>query len=420
MKLELKYGEGFVEIQIPDTAEIHVLEPKTLAPVRSVTDSLKNALLEPEESNDQFYCGLEKSRTVAIAVPDEARPLPLKVVLPQLLVWLFEKAPGLQPEQVTIVVGGVQPLQGSAVPEEVVSAEMACGCRVVNHNAATSPIVSYGYTNRGTPVHINALFASADYKIVVGQIDPHQFVGFTGGAKGVVIGCGGEATRANNHSLMFDEKASVGVLDGNPVHEDLAEAGEMVGIDLAVNFILSPEREVVAVLAGEPERTLKAGAKVCAEVYGVGIKDKFDVVIASCGGYPRDICLCQAQKGLNLASRAVKEGGNILLLAKSSQGIGDDIYFDYVSQGTTPEEILSAFKKQGRNMGAHTAYVFGRTLNQFDVAITSELDPAILQRCHLRAADPSGVIREWVNGFAGVPRVGVIRDANTTYFYDME
>ncbi|WP_136799935.1 MULTISPECIES: nickel-dependent lactate racemase [Desulfosediminicola] len=418
MKLELKYGEGFVEVRIPDTAEIHVLEPKKIAPVQSVTDSLKHALLEPEKGDAEFFSGLEKSRTVAIAVPDEARPLPLKTVLPQLLKWLFAKAPDLNPEQVIIVIGGVQPLQGSETPEQLISVEMACGCRVITHDATSSPIVSYGYTKRGTPVHINALFASADYKIVVGQIDPHQFVGFTGAAKGAVIGCGGEATRAHNHSLMFDEQVNVGVLDGNPVHEDLAEAGEMVGIDLAVNFILSPEREVVTVLAGEPDKTLKAGAKVCAEVYGVGIKDKFDIVIASCGGYPRDICLCQAQKGLNLASRAVKEGGNILLLAKSSQGIGDDIFFDYVSQDTTPEEILAAFKMQGRNMGAHTAYVFGRTLNQFDVAITSELDPAILQKCHLRAAAPTGVIQEWVDGFPGTPKVGVILDANTLYFYD--
>ena len=74
-------------------------------------------------------------------------------------------------------------------------------------------------------------------------------------------------------------------------------------------------------------------------------------MVASCGGYPKDICLYQAQKGLNLASQAVRKGGHILLLAASTQGVGDDVYFDYVSQFTSPEEVLADFKKQGFRMG---------------------------------------------------------------------
>jgi lactate racemase len=68
-------------------------------------------------------------------------------------------------------------------------------------------------------------------------------------------------------------------------------------------------------------------------------------------------------------------------------------------------------------MGAHKAYLFGRTLTRFDVAVCSALDPGILNKCHLRAADPSRVIAEWVDAFIGIPRIGVVPNANTTYFY---
>ena len=267
---------------------------------------------------------------------------------------------------------------------------------------------------------VNTGFATADYKIVVGQIDPHQFVGFTGGCKGVIIGCGGEATIEHNHSLMFHDDARVGVLDGNPVREDLNEAGEMVGIDLSINFVMAPNKDVVQILVGRPLDTLREGARSCAALYGVGIDDSYDIVVASCGGYPKDICLYQAQKGLNLASQALKAGGNILLLAASPQGVGDDVYFDYVSQFTSPEEVLADFRKQGFRMGAHKAYLFGRTLSRFDVAVFSELDPGVLQKCHLRAADPSEIISEWVENFDGRPRIGIIPNANTTYFYKQE
>jgi nickel-dependent lactate racemase len=162
---------------------------------------------------------------------------------------------------------------------------------------------------------------------------------------------------------------------------------------------------------------LEKGAETCSAVYGVGISEKFDIVIASCGGHPKDICLYQAQKGLNLASQALRPGGHILLLAASPQGVGDDIYFDYVSQFTTPEEVLSDFNDTGFRMGAHKAYLFGRTLAAFDVAISSDIDPGILRKCHLRAADPSVIVGEWVDAFEGRPHIAVVPNANTTYFY---
>ncbi len=278
-------------------------------------------------------------------------------------------------------------------------------------------MVDYGLTSRKTPVRINADFAGADFKIVIGQIDPHQFVGFTGGAKGVVIGCAASETIEHNHSLMFYEGARVGRIAGNPVREDLNEAGEMVGIQLALNVVLNAEKNIVQMLAGQPLEVLKKGAETCSAVYGVCIAEKFDIVIASCGGHPKDICLYQAQKGLNLASQALSPGGHILLLAASPQGVGDDIYFDYVSQFTTPEEVLSDFKDTGFRMGAHKAYLFGRTLADFDVAISSDLDPGVLRKCHLRAADPTVIVGEWVDAFKGRPRIAVVPNANTTYFY---
>jgi nickel-dependent lactate racemase len=275
----------------------------------------------------------------------------------------------------------------------------------------------FGATRRGTPVRINAAYAAAELKLVIGQVDPHQFVGFTGGSKGVVIGCAAPETIERNHSLMSEPNAVVGQLTGNPVREDQTEAGEMIGIDLAVNYVLDADKQVVQLAAGRPAAVLEACAATCASVYGVGIGERYDIVVASCGGYPKDICLYQAQKGLNLASQALKPGGQILLLAASPQGVGDDIYFDYVSQFSSPEEVVRDFKASGFRMGAHKAYLFGRTLVSYDVAVCSELDAGILGKCHLRAADPATVLEEWVEEFEGAPRLAIIPNANTTYFY---
>lgn len=421
MELDLKYGTGTITVHIPESAQAQILEPNHLDPVDSVELELTNALTLLNSAEPKITQNLKKASTAAIAIPDETRPLPVKEILPGLLNWLFETIPGLDPAGISIIVGGgLHPPLDRETLNRLVPPEIVGGCSVAGHDANQSPMVDYGHTSRGTPIRINAQMAEADFKIVIGQIDPHQFVGFTGGSKGIIIGCGSSATIEHNHSLMFHDLAQVGILHGNPVREDLNEAGEMVGIDLAVNVIMAPTKKVVQVLAGDPLKMLIEGAKTCAALYGVEIDEKFDIVVASCGGYPKDICLYQAQKGLNLASQAVKKGGHILLLAASTQGVGDDVYFDYVSQFTSPEEVLADFKEQGFRMGAHKAYLFGRTLNEFDVAVSSELDAGVLHTCHLRSADPSRVVGEWVDNFAGAPRVGVIPNANTTYFYRTE
>ncbi len=420
MNVELKYGSQTTTIAMPDKAQVQILRPGSRPPLEDVSRAVTAALARPVNQAASFAATLTHAapKTVAIAIPDETRPAPVKQVLPALLKELYAAVPGLSPQDVTIVIGGgLHPPMGRDAADRLLPSELAPGCPVIAHDALRSPMTAFGTTSRGTSVKINAHVGEADFKITIGQIDPHQFVGFTGGSKGIAIGCAAAASIEHNHSLMFAEAAKVGKLKGNPVREDLNEAGDLIGIDWAVNVVLDAHKNTVHLAAGQPGAVLNRGAEVCRELYGVGIDTRFDIVVASCGGYPKDICLYQSQKGLNLASRAVKPGGQILLLAACPQGIGDDIYFDYVCQFAAPEEVLADFKAMKFKMGAHKAYLFGRTLVDYDVAISSELDPGILKQCLLRAAEPAKIVAEWVTRFSGRPKIAVVPDANTTYFY---
>jgi lactate racemase len=420
VEVKLKYGDGFQTLRIPDKAHVEILQPASVAALPCVADALEEALHCPlsASSFDEMVRAI-RPRRVAIAVPDETRPTPVKAILPILLQRLRAALPGPEAPEVTVIIAaGLHKPADGETQARIVPPGVASGCRVVSHDARGSRMVDFGVTSRGTPVRINAEFAEADLRVVIGQIDPHQFVGFTGGSKGAVVGCAAAETIERSHSLLLDARAQVGRLDGNPAREDMNEAGQMVGVHLAVNVVLDPEKRVVQLLAGDPMAVLRAGAQTCASVYGVSLSEPFDMVIASCGGYPKDICLYQAQKGLNQASHAVKRGGRILLLAACPQGVGDDMYFDYVCQFATPQELLEDFRRIGFRMGAHKAYLFGLTLSNFDVAVASELDPGTLKTCHLQAADPDAIVKDWVGSFQGHPRVAVIPNANTTYFYE--
>jgi nickel-dependent lactate racemase len=360
----------------------------------------------------------DEPRNVAIAIPDETRPTPVKTLLPLLLKRLYRSFPDLTPERVTILIaGGLHtPLDEKGI-RRVVPESVALGCKVVSHDAVYSPMTDCGKTHLKTPLLINRDFAEADLRLVIGNIDPHQFVGFTGGGKGAVIGCASKNTIEANHALMFNEKAHVANIEGNPVRSDIDEAARLIGIPLVINVVLDASNRVVKLLAGEPAAVCREGAKTCAAVYGVAIQKKYDIAVASCGGHPKDIDLYQAQKGVAHAAQAVKPGGKILLMAACSQGVGSEVYYEYVSRFPTPEAVLDDFRRRGFKMGAHKAFLFGRTLAAFDVAIASDLEPKVLSNCHLKACDAQETIERWVERVPGVPTVAVIPNANTTYFY---
>ena len=61
----------------------------------------------------------------------------------------------------------------------------------------------FGKTSTGTPVHVNrSSFMNSDIKILVGNIESHHFMGFSGGVKTAAIGLTGRETITANHSML--------------------------------------------------------------------------------------------------------------------------------------------------------------------------------------------------------------------------
>lgn len=416
MRLNLKYGKRNKSIHIPDQSDVSILKPNSLPELPDINLALNMAL--NNLINMPKLVSSPNPRSVSVAIPDESRPTPSRELIPILLDWLYDKFPNLKPNQITVIVGGGlhKPMDEAAL-EKFLPADIAPGCRLLVHDTYSSQMVSYGSTRRGTPVEVNAEYAKADFKLLIGQIDPHQFVGFTGGAKGVVIGCASPNSISHNHGLMLQDGAEVGRLNGNPVREDMNEAGRMVNLNMAVNVVLDADDRLIGMWAGEPVAVLKEGANLCAEAYGVSISRQFDIAIVSCGGYPRDICLYQAQKGLNLASRVVKQKGKILLLAECSLGVGDENYYEYVCRYETAEAAKIAFKSKKFRMGAHKSYLFGKTLTKYEVVVDSDLPENVLRNCHMSKCNAQEIINQWLEDPSDCPSIAVVPNANITYFY---
>jgi len=382
----IPYGETSISLRQPPGTAIQVFCPGRTESVRDESAEVARAIQAP--IGDVLIDQAKRARRVSIAISDKTRPVPYHAVLPPLLQRLRQA--GVRDSSICILVG-----TGAHGPmsDEEMARMLPVGIfdryQVTSHDARDPATLAFvGTTSRGTPIWVNRKFLEGEFRVVVGNVEPHQFAGFSGGAKGVVVGLGGLATIQANHAMMTHPQAELGRSTDNPVWEDIAEAGSLIGIDLAVNVVLDRRGRIAKAFAGAVPEAHKAAIQLCERVSRVEIPEPADVVIASPGGYPKDINFYQSQKALGHASRAVKQGGTVILVAECREGLGDSLFEEWMASSRSPHEILARFKREGFKLGAHKAYLVARDLVRAEVILVSQL-PACSVRTLMMACAPS-------------------------------
>ena len=221
-----------------------------------------------------------EAHRITVLVPDPTRPAVHTRVLPLLMPYLASK-------QVTVVVA----TGAHSAPHEEYLAELrrlAPQANVVVHDCDRSPLTRIGTTRKGTPVDINSLVLEADFALGIGSVAIHPFAGFSGGPKVFVPGCASRATITANHSLLVQKEAGPAVLQGNPIYDDLMNATEFIQGAFIINEALSPEGKPLGYFAGSIETAHRRAAQLALKAAAAEIDEPYDLVIASCGGYPRD------------------------------------------------------------------------------------------------------------------------------------
>ncbi len=289
-KIKIPYGKETIYWSPPTEFRVQVVNPKAFPGVSNQEQEVISAMESPIGSKRiEDFKDVTK---VAIAISDLTRPVPNKIIIPPIVAKLEEM--GIQSKNIFIIVGGG--LHKPASMDEIIEligVEMVNKVTIVSHDANNDGMtVSCGFTSKVTPVEVNKYYVEADLKILTGMIDPHQFVGFTGGAKGLAIGLGSKRLIQANHSLLTNEKAQLGLLEGNPTREDIDEVGEIVGIDFIVNVILNNNKEIVKAVVGHYIDAHRRGVELAKEIFEVPINEKADVVIVSPGGFPKGSSPC--------------------------------------------------------------------------------------------------------------------------------
>lgn len=320
------------------------------------------------------------AKSVAIAVNDKTRPVPYRIMLPPLLARLDQIGIDQGAIKLYIATGTHTPMP----PEEflrILPQEVIDKYTVVSHDCDDSNNQTrLGITSRGTELDVNRAFFQSDLKIVTGNIEPHHFAGFSGGAKTAAIGLGARSTINTNHSMLVDPNSMIGIYENNPLRQDIEEMGDMIGAHYALNFILSGEHEVADVLFGQPRLVMQQGIPIARQICQTRVRGTYDLVIASAGGHPKDINLYQAQKAMTHASLMTRKGGMIILAAACPEGPGSASYEAYVQGISSQQDILDKFQKDGFKVGPHKSFQIARLLLNYKFILVSNMDQERVRR----------------------------------------
>lgn len=373
--LRLKFGEGSFAFPGELAGRGITVAPRLPSLLTTPREIIERALDAPYDLPPLSRV-VKGGDRVAVAVPDLTRYSALELYLPLMLKKMGEA--GVREEDVALFVA--LGIHRRLTEDELYRMTGGLSSRLLTiQHDPDSNLTYLGRTSVGTPVSVNSELLTFDKIVATGTVCFHYFAGFGGGRKVIVPGLAGRDTCYATHFRVFSEKkgkhsrAVSGVLSGNPVHEDVTEAAGMVPVDFSLNTCVTPGKTLFAAFAGSLVASHEAACSFYAQYFRVTLEEKLPLVIASAGGYPKDINFIQSHKALDNAFQCVSDGGVIILLAECRDGFGHQDFFPWFRYENL-EEFEDSLRRHYVVYG-QTAYSVLSKAQRSHVILVSTLAP---------------------------------------------
>jgi len=408
----LPYGKEKIPITIPQRNLLKICLLKDVPGVEDNLKAIKEAIESPIGSPTIPQIAQGKHTAVVICT-DITRPTPDHLLIPPILDELNKG--GIPDKNIKVIIArGQHRKMTEEEVKEKVGTEVLERVKINQHDPDNN-LFYLGKSKRGNELLVNKDVMQAEVKITTGNIIPHRYAGYGGGAKSILPGISSRETIGHNHLYVETGEAALGKTKGNPVREEMEEAAKMIGLDMIVNTVMNVSNEIVKVIAGDPAMAHQAGVRVCNDIYGVKIPEKADIILAS--SYPMDINFHQASKTLEAIGHIIKEKSTIIMLSPCYEGIGGKDFVDFLKE-KTPEAII-------RNIKAHPeknvvsgiiSYLITKCKEKAKIYLISEgiQDKDIIEMGMLPAQSAQSVLNDVLKNYRDDAKVLVLPTASVT------
>lgn len=387
-QIDLDYGAHFLSLEYDPQQFILLNQPfSEPAPLNDI--QIGDALDSPIASRPLAEL-LKPGQSVLIVVSDATRATGSAQVVNLLVRRLIEN--GIAPTDIAIIFAtGIHRPVTAEERRELVTPFIVQRIRTFDHDAAdANQLADYGTTKRGTKVELNRTLGEFDHTIITGGIGFHYFAGFTGGRKSICPGLASADTIRETHMLALDPQTGkrrggvgTGLLEGNAVHEECEEIAGLVKPAFAINSVVDNRGRAVKIYAGDWREAHRVGCLEYLVDHSVGIPEKRELVIVSCGGLPYDINLIQAHKALEMAATACVDGGTIILVAECRDGLGRPDFLKWFDSNSS--DALARRLRDEYEVNGQTAWSLLSKAERFRVVLISALPDEQVERMKMTA-----------------------------------
>lgn len=376
-------GKRITILKLPGRWSVtEVLMPQDL-PLRNPETTMLDLLRNPIDSPPLSEI-VKPGHQIAVCVTDSSRSSPDNILLPPLLLAL-ENA-GVHRNNITIIVG-----TGTHRPLTFDDMKAKYGYfastyyRIVNHNCLDSfNLADLGRTPSGVPVVLNKILTMVDHVINLTVVEPHQYAGYSGGAKTIAVGCAGEETIKHTHSADFIEKAGIspGKVEDNFFQEVLWEIVKPVNFSFSVNTIVNDRGDVLDIQAGHPKSSFFKAVQKAKSIFEYYSKEKFDIAYLGVP-HPKDLNLYLASRAATYQalseSPVFRKGAVLNLMCTCPEGIGKgagEIRFkERMTKFPNPAAILLSMTRRSTLPGEQRAFMTAKAMMDFKINVTGTSIP---------------------------------------------
>ncbi|RLF36956.1 MAG: nickel-dependent lactate racemase [Thermoplasmata archaeon] len=377
METTIPYGREQIKININES--FTVLLPNKVQ-IKDEDVLIEQALENPlgSKSFDDF---VEESKRLLVIINDATRPTPTSKILRYLLPVLSS-----HPDVKFLVATGVHRAPTEEEYRFIFGETYEVFRRkVYAHDARKDEDMVYlGKSKNGTEMYINKLVPEYQNILVIGSVEPHYFAGYTGGRKSFLPGVASYKTIEMNHKLALNDNARSLALNGNPVHEDMVDAMNVLK-DLnifSVQTVLTGDHKLYAVTAGDLHESFNMAIKFSNEIFCVPLKEKGNIVVTA-APYPMDIDLYQSQKALDNGKHALEDDGVIILVSKCRTGVGEDQFLELLSKADSPKKIIDILDVEYK-LGYHKAAKMAQIGVRAEMWAVTDLPQDVVKKAMLK------------------------------------
>jgi nickel-dependent lactate racemase len=414
MRVDLRYGEGSLPLELSDRYSIEQIIPQTVAEHPNIDSALLRVLEAPIDSLP-FSQRVSEIGSIVIVVNRIEHQELIEELFHSLLnsVETFS----FNPDNISIIypVLSEERISKSEVDDLLGNPESRGHLLILHNPNDKTALKVVGETpSYSTPVEINEAFLCADLKIGLGDIRPDVFYGATGGRMSVIPSVSGKRTISRNAKLRAT--GAIGQFNmETPSCVDMLETSQLAGMDFIVNSVSDWQGNLAHIIAGDSYSSWKSGVESATSLAKAEFHRRADIAIVSAGGKSHDSTLYDAIDCLYPAYEATEHGGSIILVSECEEGAGPNGFVRGMSEFSSKEEVLVA-AETNFEIGMEKACFFWGILESRKIVICSRLRESLVEeRFHcISVKDPQEGIETAQSMLASSKKVAVLNDGFQT------